>query len=151
MSADELLRIDAVCDRFEADLRAGRAGAVEAYLPPPGDPIRERLAEELRRVVADDPPPPASRLDEFERLEQLGVGSFGTVWRARDRALGRDVALKIAHADSILDPDKFLREARATAQLNHPYIVRVFEAGQAGGRLFIVREYVAGRSLAEAL
>jgi serine/threonine-protein kinase len=73
---------------------------------------------------------PATRsIGHFELLEQLGAGSFGSVWKARDTQLDRLVAVKIPRRDQIdpADAELFLREARAAAQLRHPQIVAVHE------------------------
>ena len=69
-------------------------------------------------------------LGNYELVEVLGKGSFGTVWRAIDTQLGRQVAVKIAHANLAENPEEFLREARAAAQLQHPNIVRVLDMGE---------------------
>ena len=76
----------------------------------------------------------------FELAEQIGVGSFGSVWRARDTELDRTVAVKIPRKGQ-LDPaetEQFLREARAAAQLRHPNIVSVHEVGREENTLYIV-------------
>lgn len=89
--------------------------------------------------------------ERFEILEELGSGGFGFVVRARDRLLGREVALKMPVPERLLDPGDvglFLREARAAARLNHPGIVRVFDAGELGLLgCFIASEYCHGPSL----
>ena len=94
------------------------------------------------------------RLGKFEILGQLGVGSFGTVDKARDTELDRTVAIKIPRAGSIgkqEDQDRFLREARSAAQLDHPSIVSLYDAGQTDGTCYLVSELVQGASLAERL
>ena len=93
------------------------------------------------------------RIGQFEILSKLGTGAFGTVWKARDTRLDRLVAIKIPRRGK-LEPaeiDKFLREARAAAQLRHPNIVSVFEVGREDDTVFIVCDYVEGVSLAEWL
>src|SRR6187431_1035037 len=76
----------------------------------------------------------------YEILEEIGRGGMGVVFRARDRRLGREVALKRLpdhirnHPKAI---DLFLREARAAAALNHPNIVTLFDAAQEGDTLYI--------------
>src|SRR3990172_5973082 len=76
------------------------------------------------------------RLGKFELLETIGVGSFGTVYKARDTELDRIVALKIPRAADFAsqdDADRFLREARSAAQIKHPAIVSVHDARQSDG------------------
>ncbi len=90
-------------------------------------------------------------LGRFEVVEDLGSGGFGFVIRARDRLLGREVALKMPLPERVLAPgdvDRFLREARAAARLDHPHIVRVFDAGELGPLgYFIASEFCPGPSL----
>lgn len=87
-----------------------------------------------------------SRVAHFEIIERLGMGEFGTVWKARDTLLDRTIALKIPRREQ-LDPlsiEKFMREARAAAQLRHPNIVSTHEVGREGDTLYIVIDYVRG-------
>jgi len=95
------------------------------------------------------------RLGKFELLERLGAGSFGYVYRARDTELGRVVAIKIPRAGSLAsteDAERFLREARSAAQLQHPGIVSLHETGQTDdGAVFLVEEFVQGKTLAVRL
>ena len=90
-------------------------------------------------------------LGRFDVLEQLGSGGFGFVVRARDLTLGREVALKLPLPEGVLragDVDRFLKEARATARLDHPSIVRVHDAGALGPfGYYIASEYCPGVSL----
>ena len=92
-------------------------------------------------------------LGHFQLLERLGAGSFGTVWKARDVQLDRIVAVKIPHRGQLggEEAEKFLREARATAQLRHPNIVSVHEVGAEGDLLYIVSDFIEGRCLADWL
>ena len=87
-----------------------------------------------------------SRIAHFELIERLGMGEFGTVWKARDTLLERTVAVKIPRREQI-DPvsiEKFMREARAAAQLHHPNIIRTHEVGRHHDTLYIVNEYIQG-------
>ena len=86
----------------------------------------------------------------YELAELVGMGGMSSVYRAHDRLLERDVALKILHESHATDPDtieRFRREARAVAQLSHPNIVRVIDRGEDAGRQYIVFEYLEGESL----
>src|SRR5918911_150352 len=86
----------------------------------------------------------------YELEELVGAGGMSSVYKARDRLLERDVALKILHPTFAADADtieRFRREARAVAQLSHPNIVTVIDRGEDDGRQYIVFEYVEGESL----
>ena len=83
------------------------------------------------------------RLDHYLLRESLGEGGMGTVYRARDEHLHRDVALKIIRRDLLRDDTtaaQFVREARAAARLNHPHIVHVYAIGDLRGDPYIVME-----------
>jgi eukaryotic-like serine/threonine-protein kinase len=86
----------------------------------------------------------------YELEELAGSGGMSRVCRARDRQLGRLVAIKILHdhyADDREQVERFRREARAVARLSHPSIVTVIDRGEADGRQYIVFEYVEGENL----
>lgn len=88
-------------------------------------------------------------LGHFQLLHCLGQGAFGSVWRARDTELDRIVAIKIPRREQLTEADseKFLREARAAAQVRHPNIVSVHEIGREEGRIYIASEFIEGASL----
>ncbi len=90
-------------------------------------------------------------LGRFELVSRLGVGGFGTVWKARDPELDRTVALKIPRRGQLRSEeiDFFFREARAAAQLHHPNIVAVYEIGHEDDTVFIVSDFVRGVTLSE--
>ena len=93
-------------------------------------------------------------LDRYEILGELGRGGMAHVYRARDNVLGRTVALKVLPEWLASDPDyveRFRREARAAARLNHPGVVNVYDTGEDAGVHFIVMEHVEGRELSEML
>jgi serine/threonine protein kinase len=90
------------------------------------------------------------KLGRYELRESLGAGGFGTVYRAYDAELGRWVAVKVPHAEQIASTEgvnDFLREARHAAQLDHAHILTVHDAGQDGGRCFIVYKLIEGCNL----
>ena len=113
----------------EADRRRGRA----TPLPP----------EELER-----------RLPDLDGFELIGPGGMGTVYGARHRPLDRPVAVKVLHAHLQDDPafaERFAREARTMARLDHPHIVRVYDFGDHEGLYYLVMELVEGVTLRQAM
>src|SRR5215210_1150414 len=85
---------------------------------------------------------------------QIGSGGMSTVYRAFDSVLERRVAVKLMHREIAADTDqleRFRREARAVAQLSHPHIVGVIDAGEEDGRPYIVFEYVEGETLKDRI
>jgi len=92
-------------------------------------------------------------LGPYELIARLGAGGMASVYRARDTRDGRFVALKVLH-DHRTGGDQvrlFQQEARLTTRLDHPNIVRVFEAGEADGQPYLAMEIVEGDTLASAL
>jgi serine/threonine-protein kinase len=89
------------------------------------------------------------------RLEaRIGAGGMSTVYRALDETLQRQVAIKLMNREVAADSDqleRFRREARAVAQLSHPHVVGVIDAGEDDGRPYIVFEYVEGETLKERI
>ena len=94
-------------------------------------------------------------LNRRYRLDaKVGAGGMSTVYRAFDQTLERSVAIKLLHREIAADSDqieRFRREARAVAQLSHPHIVTVIDAGEDDGRPYIVFEYVEGETLKERI
>ena len=88
-------------------------------------------------------------LGHFQLQHCLGQGAFGSVWKARDTELDRIVAIKIPRADRMTgeEAEKFLREARAAAQVRHPNIVSVHEVGREDGQIYIASDFIEGASL----
>jgi tetratricopeptide (TPR) repeat protein len=94
------------------------------------------------------------QLGQFEVRQTLGRGGFGTVYRAFDSQLGRDVALKVPHWDRVTNADaqaRFRLEALAAARLDHPHIVKVHEADTCGTICYLVTELCDSRTLADFL
>ena len=94
-------------------------------------------------------------LEQFRIEEQIGTGGMGTVYRAHQTTVGRDVAIKVLRPELARDEQavfRFEREARVAISLDHPNLVRVFLSGRlSDGRLYIVMELLEGRSLADEL
>jgi len=80
----------------------------------------------------------------------VGEGGMGRVYLARDLTLGRSVALKMVRELGV-SPERFVREARITAQLNHPHIVQLYDVGEHGPTPYLALEYLEGESLRERL
>jgi len=95
--------------------------------------------------------PVLATIAHFELLSRVGMGGFGTVWKARDTRLDRIVALKVPRKEQ-LDPqdvENFLHEAKIAAQLSHPNIVKIFEVGRDGDTVYLVSEFMEGKSLSQ--
>ncbi len=95
-----------------------------------------------------------TRMGDYQVLRKLGRGGMADVYAARHLSLGRDVALKVLRSDFARDNDyvqRFRREARAAAKLNHPNIVQVFDVGSIDSLHFIVQELIDGENLRETL
>jgi serine/threonine-protein kinase len=114
-------------------------------------PVPEPAATEVPRE------PLATLADEiggFRLEEMVGRGGMGVVYRAEQPGLGRKVAVKViapAHAADARFRERFAREARLAAALDHPNIVPVYTTGEDGGQLYLVMRYVDGVNLAERL
>jgi len=89
-------------------------------------------------------------IPHYEVVSFIGEGGMGRVFEAIDRRLQRQVALKIIRGDDHGLVERFLREARAQARIEHENICKVYETGEAGGQPFIAMQLLRGRSLAEA-
>ena len=114
-----------------------------------------------RSLGAEPPPTPASlpssgpSLEKYELFEELGHGGMATVYRARDRRLGREVAVKVIHRHLRENAEvaaRFLAEARASAKLRHPNIIDVFDVSdEAEGERYLVAELMSGTTLRKVL
>jgi tRNA A-37 threonylcarbamoyl transferase component Bud32 len=113
----------------------------------PTDPTAPAAAEEL-------PLAPGQTFHGLEVLELLGRGGMGVVYKARQPALDRLVALKILPKKMALDPDfqnRFIREAKALGSLNHPNIVAVYDFGAEAGLFFFAMEFIDGVNVRQIL
>ncbi|MCA9708277.1 MAG: serine/threonine protein kinase, partial [Myxococcales bacterium] len=122
--------------------RLARLGREQAH-----DALVQARKQRTKARLFGDPPPPR-RIGRFLDLGLLGRGAMGTVRRAYDERLAREVAIKL-----VSDPaarhhhDRLLREARALAKLSHPNVVQIYETGELDGEVFIAMELVDGTPL----
>jgi WD40 repeat protein len=147
----------AACD--EALVRGPPPDSEAGTVPEP-DPEWHAAEACLRLLEQKWPRRPApvdalpERLGRFRLLRELGRGGCGVVYLALDPVLNRQVALKVPHAPFLFDPalrERFVREAQAAAALDHPNVVRVWEAGTVGSVGYIASAYVDGVTLADWL
>ncbi len=153
---DEIPTYDDYLSRFPAESRLIHSIFEEATATSPR-PHNSPLMPPHRSLHQVEP---GSLIAHFELLELLGQGGMGAVYRARDQKSERTVALKVIKP-TLLDGlplklredlvQRFVIEAKATAQLQHLHIVTVFEVGAADDRHFYSMEYVEGQSLAQIL
>jgi serine/threonine protein kinase/tetratricopeptide (TPR) repeat protein len=161
LAADQQVALGLIATEYNVRRRREPALDVEEYLqrfPQYRGDLPERLRgphqKGERAPRLEIPAPAPARLGQFELLEVVGQGAFGTVYRARDVELNRIVAVKVPRGDRSLAPadmDRFVREARNAAQLSHPGVVPVYEVGHDAAVPYIVSAYVEGVTLAQTL
>jgi WD40 repeat protein len=132
----------AVASAEQGVMPAATARALDA---PPAE-IPAPLAPAARR-----PPRVGSTVKHYELVRKLGEGAMGTVYLARDTALGRLVAIKVLRIHSGPGAERFLIEAQATARCRHDHIVVIHEVDEIDGYPYMVLEYLEGRTLREWL
>ncbi|MFW6108221.1 MAG: protein kinase domain-containing protein [bacterium] len=153
-SAREIAINRGVFTREQADRidHAAREGANDDDPEPASPPGRSPLGGQ-RQDRGPEPPTPIRkrrRLGNFEILQKLGVGGMGVVYKARQLSMDRLVALKVLPRRLARDRsfiERFLREARSAARLNHPHIVQGIDVGEAEGLYYFAMELVQGESL----
>ena len=153
--------VDRIGDRLSSRMACEACGAAidtrsgdDAETPPSRTPRSLELTpDEFASNIwtrGEDQKPPQT-IGRFRIRELLGGGGFGNVFRAFDARLDRDVALKVLR-DERPPPrvvERFFREARAAAQLDHPFIVPLHDAGRDDGRCWIAYQYIPGPTLAK--
>ena len=94
-----------------------------------------------------------TEISHYRILALIGHGGMGEVYLAQDLTLGRKVALKFLPGETVDDSGRkqLVREAQSAAGLDHPFICKIYEVGDSGGRPFIAMEYVEGMTLRERL
>jgi serine/threonine protein kinase len=143
---------------FALDQQAGRELPLLHYLQrhPGSEEAVAREFLQLRergRAAAGPAAARDARLGPYELLAELGSGGQGKVWLARDPRLQRHVALKILRggARAMVSPERFRREARIAARLDHPGLCSVHDFGEDGDALWLAMHFVPGESLANLL
>ncbi len=97
---------------------------------------------------------PKLSIEGYALLKKLGEGGMGSVYLARQLSLDRSVAIKVLHQQFALDQDyldRFMREAKLVAKLDHPNVVRALDAGESGGFYYLIMEYIEGDSLQQII
>ncbi|TXT21763.1 MAG: serine/threonine protein kinase, partial [Planctomycetota bacterium] len=120
------------------------AGPVETFAAPRTS--RPGIASPAAAVSASS----GTMLERFQLLRELGAGANGKVFLARDPKLGRDVAIKIPHPERLRSPhdvERFLRTARAAAQLRHENLCPIYEINDVPGNYFLVMAFIKGQPL----
>lgn len=137
--------------------------ALQAEPSAPGEPVRqpETSEDHSDAAISADVPAgdgetlaPGSRLRRYVVLDRVGTGAMGEVWRAHDHELDREVALKLVPTELASDPEameRFRREARMLAAVDHPNVAAIHTVEEIHGTRFIVMELVAGRTLRDLL
>ena len=119
--------------------------------------LKQGALDSAPQATPFTPPTPAGLaplFPQFEIRELIGRGGMGAVYLARQKELDRDVALKILPPDigrDVAFAERFTREARAMAKLNHPNIVTIYDFGRANGLFYFVMEFVDGVNLRQLL
>ncbi len=127
-----------------------RLGSLLDTLPGQDTPDLSRRASDRPRLGLAA----GVHLGPYEITEPLGAGGMGEVYRARDPRLGRDIAIKVLPphlGDDHERQERFEREARAVAALNHPHIVTLYSVEEESGTRFLTMEFVEGKTLAEII
>ena len=95
----------------------------------------------------------AALAGRYEIKHELGSGGMATVYLAQDARHHREVAIKVLRPDlaAALGPERFLREIRIAANLNHPHILALFDSGEADGFLYYVMPYIKGQTLRDRI
>lgn len=141
--------------RFAADLAAGKTVALpaEALANPDLRAQLPELLEEVTRAASPAAAPPL-RIPGYTLLGEIGHGGMSTVWLARQDALHRHVALKIAPRWSSGDPraqERLLQEARAMARVSHPHIVAIHDILEVDEMVAIAMDWIDGLTLAQLI
>ena len=133
----------------QADAMIAESGRLGGFLETPA------ILLAAGDVVRDDTQlAPGTMIGPYQVVSFIARGGMGDVYRAADARLGRDVAIKLLAETKSADPQRvarFMHEARVTASLDHPNVVRVFDVGRAGDRAYLVAELLEGETLRQRI
>lgn len=143
---------------FIAKAEADTSSVDDTYLPGHDKEVdRAARLSSARECGQPDRMSTQSQSETISRFlirARLGQGAFGAVYRAYDPQLDREVAIKVPQSALLTSPElveRFLREAKAAARLNHPHIVPVYDAGQDGNQHYIASAFIDGQPLSELI
>lgn len=131
------------------DLTVKKAAQLLVSAVPAADGAQPRSAETVVRPTAR-----GDLATRYQILEKIGQGGMGTVYKARQIALNRIVALKVLRPESRMDEEqikRFFRESQAAAKLRHPHIVVVHDVGMSAGMFYFAMDFIEGRGLDKLL
>jgi hypothetical protein len=137
----------------DAAVIADVSSLLAAYdvLPPDTPPPTTKFGSPRKRPVEPLFPPGTVLSERYRVVAKLGHGGMGEIYRADDLVLGEPVALKFLHLEAGASKEMLLNELKLARQVSHPNVCRLFDVGEAGGRLFLSMEYVDGEDLAALL
>lgn len=159
LSPDDRRLVDSLLGPWEEAVERGEKPRPEAICPDRPDlwaAIVARAAQLEQMAFLDgvdeaDVRPGDLLAGRYRLVEPIGSGGHAEVWRARDEKLPRDVAVKMISVGSLAGPQRLREEGERLANLSHPHIVQVFDAGVEDEIAFVVQELVTGDTLAERI
>jgi serine/threonine protein kinase len=134
--------------RLELDVLLRRTPSAESFLTEPAAAIAAQSIGEAARTVLPD------QIGRYRVTGKLGEGGMGIVYEAMDDRLGRPLALKVIRQETVdnsVARERFWREARLAARINHPHICQIYEVGETDDQLFLAMERLDGEPLSARL
>jgi serine/threonine protein kinase len=143
-------------DSFLGKVRAAKPGTSKLpdWLELAGDTSSSLPSNAPSPAIPLDLPPVLANYNKYHFVRELGRGGMGVVYQAEQTVMGRTVAVKVINPSVLAHPEalpRFQAEVRAAARLDHPNIVRAYDAEQVGDLHLLVMEFVEGKSLAEVV
>lgn len=146
--------VDLAQNELKANSIKGNGIALKSVLMDHGFLTQSQLTRLEESSDDDSMYRPAQQIPGFQVLSKLGQGAMAVVFKAKQLSLDRMVAIKVLPKRLSENPEfveRFYREGRAAARLNHPFIVQAFDVGEAGGYHYFVMEYIDGETVYEEL